>query len=202
MQRHDGGMVEILPAHAAAAQRHRVLARARGYGGRHLAVVLHGHGRVPCAEAPHVAAVEVARGQMEAVAEQRGVGRHHDDCLGRVGSDAARHLAIRVEGVLDGALLAPAYLGHGEGRMRPGVRGDDSHESSFPQASTGRSNVRTCAPFNGSIVHPANSRSCPLPPHAPIRYASVDGRAHRRAYRSARAASFTSMVMVWKRCSM
>lgn len=115
---------------------------------------------------------------MEAVAEQAGRGatprRLSRGCVGSERRATSRY-ASRV--LLDGALLAPAYLGHGEGRMRHGVRGDDSHESSFPQASTGRSNVRTCAPFNGSIVHPANSRSCPLPPHAPIRYASVDGRA-------------------------
>ena len=81
MQRHDGGMVEILPAHAAAAQRHRVLARARGYGGRHLAVVLHGHGRVPCAEAERVGAVAGGERLLAGVPDRRCGRLHRSVCL-------------------------------------------------------------------------------------------------------------------------
>lgn len=133
MERHEGGVVELAVAHAAAAQRHGVLARAGGDGGSHRAVVGHGDGRVPRPEPPHVAVARLAGGHVEAVAEQRRVRRDHHDGVGRVRGDAARHLAVGVDGVLDGALLPAAHLGHDERRMRHGVRGDDSHEGSLPR---------------------------------------------------------------------
>lgn len=44
--------------------------------------------------------------------------RRDHDGVGGMGRDAAGDLAIGVEGVLDGALLAASDGGHGERRMR------------------------------------------------------------------------------------
>ena len=95
--------------------------------GREGGVARHVHGGLPRVEAPHVPVGGVAGGDVEAVVVERRMRGDHDDGVGRVRGDAAGHLLVRVDGGLDGALLAVPHRRHDERGMRYDVGGDDAH---------------------------------------------------------------------------
>ena len=122
-RQHGGGRaVEPNVPHPAAADGHRVLARARGCAGHERPVVAHRVRKNPPSACGRKG--RLAGGQVEAIEEPRRVRAGHDHRLGRVRADAARHLADR-----PGRARRVGALGRATAKRRMGndVRGDDAH---------------------------------------------------------------------------
>ena len=127
MQRHVGGVVDLLVARGRAGGGNAASLQAVGHGLGEGQVGMDGDALVGMSEGGQTALFGGGVGDEEAVAVQRRVGRgdHHD--VGRVLGDAAGHLLVGGDGIRDARFLAGAHGGNDQRRMGNGVCGKKAH---------------------------------------------------------------------------